>query len=74
MRATVENVPHVHGNSSLSIWELMEVALGVGLCGCEKSWTARNLPGFEVLGTSDVGDVWKGPIQASSQMRVKGPI
>ena len=55
-RKTVENVPQVHGNSLLLMLELMEETAGRGLWGWEKSCTAY-LPGFEVLGTNDRGDI-----------------
>ena len=70
----MEKVPHVHGNSSLLIRELIDVTAGRGLWGCEKSCTARNFPGFEVFGTNDKGEVWNGPRSASSCARVKGPM
>ena len=73
-KATVAKVPQVHGKSLLSMWELMELTLGNGLWGCEKLCTALNLPSFEVLGTSNSGDVWKGPRSISSWLRVNGPM
>ena len=72
-RETVENVPQVQEYSLLSMWELMEVALWRGSCGWEKLCTARNLPGFDVLGTRERGEDWKGPSSASTCWRVKGP-
>ena len=68
------NVPQVHGNSSLLMRELIDLASGEGLCGKEKLWTARYLPGLEAFGTNDSGEVWKGPNSASSSAREKGPM
>ncbi len=73
-RATVVKVPQVHGMSSPLMWELIEDASGRGLCGWEKSWTAQNLPGLDVFGIRDKGDVWKGPNSASNCLCVKGPM
>ena len=49
----------------MSMWELMDVALGEGSCGWEKLWTARYLPGFEVFGN-------KG--QRGGLERAQGPL
>lgn len=64
--ATVLKVPQVHGKSSLSMCELMEVALGDGLWGKEKLCMAQNFPGLDALGTKERGEVWNGPSSISS--------
>ena len=72
--AMVENVPQVQGKSSQSMCELIDVALGEELCRWEKLCTARKTPGFNVSGTRDNGDVWKGPRADSGWLRVHGPM
>ena len=68
----VLNVPQVQGKSSEFRCALMD---GVGrfVCGCERFWIRRNLPGFPDLGTSESGEDWNGPISLSSSSFVKGP-
>jgi hypothetical protein len=41
--------------------------------GKEKSCIRRNFPGLLVFGIMDRGDVWKGPMAASSCALVNGP-
>ena len=72
-RAMVEKVPQVQGYSEESMTVLMEEMGDDGACGNEKSCTSRNLPGFSGLGIIDNGDVWNGPMAASSCRLVKGP-
>ena len=66
MRAMALKVPHVHGKSLALMDELMEARDGEAVCGCEKLWTARNLPGLPGLGMMEIGDVWKDPMRAST--------
>ena len=73
-KATVEKVPQVHGKSSQLMWELMDVTSEEGMCGWEKLWTARYVPGLVVLGTRDKGDDWKGPSARSSWFQLNGPM
>jgi len=70
--ATVVKVPHVQRQSPLSMWELIDVALGEGLCGRDNLCTAPNFPGLAGLGTKE-REVWNGPSSASGCMREKGP-
>ena len=73
-RATVEKVPQVQEKLSLLMWELMDVALGEGSCRWEKLCTARYMPGFDVFGTKDSREDWKGPRASSNWFRVNGPM
>ena len=70
----MRKVPHVQGKSSLLMLALIETTAGRGLWGCEKSWTAQYLPGFDVFSTNDKGDVWKGLRPTSNWVRVNGPM
>ena len=72
-RAIVEKVPQVHGYSEESMCALMDGMGAAGECGKEKSCTSRNLPGLLGFRIIDSGDVWKGPMAASSCALVKGP-
>ena len=74
MRAeTVWKVPQVHGKSSDLRVELIE-GVGVFMCGKERFWMRRYLPGFPDFGTRDRGEDWNGPISISSSSREKGLI
>jgi hypothetical protein len=65
MKAMVLKVPHVHGNLSDSMAELMDANSMWGVWGAEKLCTARNLPVFPGFAMMESGDVWKGPMSVS---------
>jgi hypothetical protein len=57
IKVTVLKVPHVQGNLSDSMAELMDAKCVWGVWGAEKLWTARNLPVFPGFGIMESGDV-----------------
>ena len=71
-KVTVEKVPQVHGKSLQLMCELIDVASEEGTCRWEKLCTTQYMPGFDVLGTRDRGEVWKGPSTHSSWLCVNG--
>ena len=73
---TMENFPHVVGNSSALMQEFTEGLgnEGLGECGKEKFCTILNFPGFPGLGIMERGEDWKGPISSSRFSAVKGPM
>ena len=66
-------VPQVQGKSSDRSTLLMDLYASERARGKEKSCTKRKAPGLCGFGMMDSGDVWNGPMQASSSRRVKGP-
>ena len=69
----VEKVPHVHGWRVESNCALIDGMGESGARGKEKSCIRWNLPGLSSFGIIDKGEVWKGPMAASSSALVNGP-
>ena len=56
-RQMMENVPHVLGKMSESMWLLINEMPFRGMCGCDRFCMIQNFPGLPGLGMMLSGDV-----------------